>query len=758
MARVNRKNIAAFLWLCTGQLMVLFICSPLSFGKEIRGRVQDQSGAAIAHARLELRSHDRQETTYADAAGNFEIKTTADRWTLVVAAPGFQPAILQDRAIADPSIITLRVAGIAQTVTVTGEPNPTPLDQTAANVVILTPAELTSQAAVTLDEALRQVPGFTLFRRSSSLTANPTTQGASSRGVGASGASRMLVLADEIPLNDPFGGWVYWDRMPRISLDRAEVLRGGGSALYGSGALGGTVELLTEKPTRTAVFEASGNSLAGGDFQAQLARTFGKWTIESTGEWFGNEGAFVVAAEDRGAVDTPASLNFGNGTFHLTRQIGDQQRIFVGGSIFTESRNNGTELQVNSTHLGELESGADMKLGSNDVSLRLYGTGEHYHQSFSSIAAGRNSETLTRWQTAPSDQIGFSARWSRIVSVLHLSAGLDGRFIHGESDDTVFVNNLPSSLVSAGGRDDAIGMYGEISAPISRKLRLSGGLRVDRWSNTDGFQNTTTLSNGALVPGPLASHHETAFDPRAGVVYDLGPQWQLTASVYKGFRAPSLNELYRTFRLGNVVTLANNDLTAEHLTGGEAGVRFLRKNMMLSAAFFDEHVDQPIGNVTQSTTPALITRKRQNIGSLNAIGSDVDALISFRRIQLRAGYEYVHSVVTSFSAEPDLVGNFVPQVPAHIGTFSAIYLGPQHWTILGLVRMASQQFDDDLNQFPLAGYSEVGVSVSKQIKAVTYFASAANLLDAKIPTAATPITNYALPRVISGGVRFSVGR
>ncbi|MGF2075342.1 TonB-dependent receptor, partial [Enterococcus casseliflavus] len=89
-----------------------------------------------------------------------------------------------------------------------------------------------------LDDALRQTVGFSLFRRTGSRTANPTIQGVSLRGLGASGASRALVLADGVPLNDPFGGWVYWARKPRLGIERVEVLRGGAADLYGSGALG----------------------------------------------------------------------------------------------------------------------------------------------------------------------------------------------------------------------------------------------------------------------------------------------------------------------------------------------------------------------------------------------------------------------------------------------------------------------------------------------------------------------------------------
>src|SRR5262249_46387861 len=73
-------------------------------------------------------------------------------------------------------------------------------------ITALDNATLNSIPGVNLDDRLRAVPGFTLFRRTSSLVANPTTQGVSLRGIGSSGASRTLVLWDGIPENDPFGG------------------------------------------------------------------------------------------------------------------------------------------------------------------------------------------------------------------------------------------------------------------------------------------------------------------------------------------------------------------------------------------------------------------------------------------------------------------------------------------------------------------------------------------------------------------------
>ena len=88
-----------------------------------------------------------------------------------------------------------------------------------------------------MDGKLRQLPGVELFRRSSSLVANPTSQGISLRGLGSTAASRTLVVEDDVPLNDPLGGWIHWEEQPELSIDRIEVARGGASDLYGSAPL-----------------------------------------------------------------------------------------------------------------------------------------------------------------------------------------------------------------------------------------------------------------------------------------------------------------------------------------------------------------------------------------------------------------------------------------------------------------------------------------------------------------------------------------
>jgi outer membrane receptor for Fe3+-dicitrate len=84
-------------------------------------------------------------------------------------------------------------------------------------------------SAVRVDEALGETPGVSLFRRTSSLSANPTTQGISLRAIAPSGAGRTLVLLDGAPLNDPFGGWVIWSQLAPESLGGIDIVRGAGA-------------------------------------------------------------------------------------------------------------------------------------------------------------------------------------------------------------------------------------------------------------------------------------------------------------------------------------------------------------------------------------------------------------------------------------------------------------------------------------------------------------------------------------------------
>ena len=188
---------------------------------------------------------------------------------------------------------------------------PSRLEQQAgeapASVTVLDGEDVRDAASQTVDDLLRQVPGFSLFRRTSSIVAHPTAQGVSLRGIGPSGTSRALVLLDEVPINDPFGGWVYWSRIPPLDIEQIEVVRGGGSSVWGNYALGGVVHVLTRRPAaRAADVLAYYGSHETSRVDVRLAERRGPLGIALGGEYFDTEGYHIVPRSQRGVIDVPA--------------------------------------------------------------------------------------------------------------------------------------------------------------------------------------------------------------------------------------------------------------------------------------------------------------------------------------------------------------------------------------------------------------------------------------------------------------------
>jgi outer membrane receptor protein involved in Fe transport len=585
------------------------------------------------------------------------------------------------------------------TITVTATRTETRLADTPQSVVVLSKQDVENSAAPTLDDVLREVPGFTLFRRTGSRTANPTSQGVSLRGIGASGASRAIVLDDGVPLNDPFGGWVYWGRVPRESVGRVEVLRGGASDLYGSGALSGVVQFIRRTDPNAIALDLSGGSERTGTGSLFAALPH----VRIAADWLTTRGYILVPREQRGPVDTPANAR--HVALDATLSGGP---LFLRASRYDESRENGTPLQTNDTTINALAAGFD----AGSLSLRAYGSRQHYAQTFSAIAASRASERLTVDQRVPSRAAGGSAQWSRVLGTHHaLVVGGEYRDVRGTSYETSF----PSQAKTAnGGTQRIAGAFAEDVIAMSERLSMTAAMRYDSWRG-----------------------RQSSWSPRLSMLYRATPDLALTASAYRAFRAPTLNELYRSFRVGNVLTLANAGLSPERLSAVEAGARW----RWLRATLFSMSLSDAITNATLSTTPSLITRQRQNLGSARSRGAELEGEWRVASLRLSAGWLFT---------DTDAQGRRIPQVPRSQATLQAT------WRNIGVqTRWATSQFDDDLNQFRLRGYVVTDIFASHAIgHGVDVTLAAENIFNRRIEAGATPVITLGQPRAARVGLRF----
>ncbi|HEU0108700.1 MAG TPA: TonB-dependent receptor, partial [Vicinamibacteria bacterium] len=665
----------------------------------LQGTVSDAAGAPVANAVVSIEAGGDSARVSTDAAGHFAVDWSGPKLVMVtVEAHGFPRARRAAYAGDAPVDLVLGSAAFQDRVTVTAARRPEALGDTAASVLVLSSSDLKTTAGMGLDDALRQVPGFTLFRRTPSRGANPTTQGATFRGLAGSGASRALVLEDGVPLNDPFGGWVYWGRVPRTAVERLEVLRGGASDLYGSAALAGVVQVVrlgTEVPRLEADFVTGQEGLGEGSLFAGGRR--GSWGGRVATEVFSTTGYRPIPDALRGPVDSRLSTHHHGGDVALERAIGSG-RAFVRVGAYRENRGNGTKLQDNDTSINQGVLGLDLPTGTGGLRFRFDLSRQDYNQTFSAVAADRATERLTSDQHVPAHSTGFSGQWTRPLGSHVLVLGAERRGIRGRSDEDSFATATTVSS-TAGGRQSTTAFFGEDSWSLGRRLIAQGGVRLDLWRNYDGRQ-----TSGAAVT-PLADRDETAFSPRGSLLFKVSRRLSLTASAYRAFRAPTLNELYRPFRVGNVLTVANAGLSAERATGREAGVLIgLGDSVSLRGTAFSMDATNTVANVTLTTTPSLITRQRRNLGEIRSRGIEADAEARMGpRLILSAGITLLDAKVL---AAPDaaLVGRRVPQVPRRQGGAQLRYDDAHGFTFGVQARFSAAQYDDDLNSLRLDGY------------------------------------------------------
>jgi outer membrane receptor protein involved in Fe transport len=653
----------------------------------------------------------------------------------------------------DPPPATPPPTSIGEEITVTATRGESRLGDTSASVVELNALDLAQSAPPSIDDILRQVPGFSLFRRTSSRYANPTTQGISLRGLTSSGASRTLVLEDGVRLNDPFGSWVYWGRVPLAAVERLEVVRGGESALYGSGAMAGVIQVITRRgPVTHAVADASYGSLHTGNASAIAFTREGDWGASAAAESFGTGGYVALAPNLRGPIDTPVNSDYLSGQATIERSTADQGRQFVRAGYYGESRDNGTPDQINSTEIRNWVAGGDWQPWQGSLDARVDGASQGFLQNFSSVAANRESETLTRAESVPVRSLGMSTQASvGFGQAQAVTTGVDLSQVNAATDEAAFQGGSRSSLTATDARQRLGGLFAEDLVNLGPRLSAEIGVRGDVWRN-----NAEQVGGSTSLP----ERGRSALSPRIGVVVRATASLRLSLSAYRAFRAPTLNELYRGFRVGNTVTLANADLDAERLSGAEAGALWSGwgSRLNLRAVAYWMEIDRPIANVTVSTTAALITRERENLGRNRSRG--LEAELSARlthSLTLSAGVEWLNATVLSFPAESSLVGKQVPDVPRQSASLTAVY-DLQRIAVVSLqARYSGAQFDDDLNQLRLRSWTTLDVNLNRPIAhGLSVFGAGENLFGDRAQVARTPLLTLGPPRVLRAGLRWEL--
>ena len=657
-------------------------------------------------------------------------------------------------------------------VVVTGRGLDPRLGDRAFDVVEIDRARIERNAAGRLESVLAEVAGLQQFRRSDSRSANPTSQGLSLRGIGGNASSRALLVLDGVPQADPFGGWVAFPAYATGRLGLVRVTRGGGSGYLGAGALAGTVELESATPAQLAPVEAAlfGGSRGSVDAQgaALLERPGGFATVSAA--YARGDGFIPVVAEDRGPADRRAPYAQASGAVRGVIDIAPRTELQATMSAFVDRRERGTAFSA-------------IRSEGADASVRLVGRGRwgwsalayvqlrDFASSFAGVDAARTVATRTLDQFA-TPATGTGARLEIVPPLpagIDLRLGADRRDVRGRTEENYsFVASSPTRRRLAGGENRTTGLFVDGAAETGA-LTLTSGARIDRWRIADGVLSECLLAGGAaLTDARFPARSGEEWTGRAGAAWRVMPPLTLRAAAYRGWRLPTLNELYRPFRVGADAVAANAALAPERLGGVEAGVTLVPSaRTRVSATVFRNRLNNAIANVTEGAGPGVFPgvgfvaaggafRVRRNLDAIVSRGLEVDAALSAEPVFAQASWSYVDPEVEASGTVATLDGLRPAQTPRQLAS-ATLGWSKSAFVLSATLRHAGRQFEDDANTRVLAAATTLDAFASVPItRALSLEVRGENLADARVEAAISGanVTERATPRTLWLGLRF----
>jgi outer membrane receptor protein involved in Fe transport len=653
---------------------------------------------------------------------------------------------------------------------VTGRGLPDPAGAPAYGRVTLERDRLTGDASGRLESLLRDVAGFQQFRRTDSRAANPTTQGASLRALGGNASSRALVLLDGVPQADPFAGFIPWAALDPNRLARVTVTRGGGGGAFGSGALAGVIALesagLDTLPRLGAGLGGGSRTAVRADAQATVPASRGFFSL--SGRFDRGDGYQLVPERQAGPVDVPARYRqwsvAGQAVAALTDATSVQARLL----LFGDDRRRGLVGAENSS------DGADASIrlvGDGDVPWEAIGyvQSRRFASGFLAVNASRTaaSPTLDQYST-PATGLGGKLELRPTLGGVALQLGVDARSTSGRTQERFrFQGGRFTRTREAGGSALTVGAYAEAAVSVSDTLLLTGGVRLDHWRIAAGQLIERDVDTGAptlALPTPARADWQPT--GRLGARLTLGPGWDVRAAGYASYRLPTLNELYRPFRVGADATGANAGLDPERLLGAELGLDGAPlPGLSIGLTLFWNQVDGAIGNVTRGRGPGTFPgvgfvagtyRVRENLDAIRVQGVEASGRWQHGAFSVSGSYAFTSARVRAPGRELD--GNRPAQSPRHQASLTAAY-GHGGWAGSVTGRVAGSSFEDDLESRRLTAAWTLDATLSVPLaRTLTLELAAENLLDEEVQAGVSGdgILDLGTPRTLWLSLRFAL--
>jgi outer membrane receptor protein involved in Fe transport len=665
----------------------------------------------------------------------------------------------------------------AGTIVVTAQRGAQEASDLPAAITSLDRVDVMSTPTLTFDGLLQeQVPGFILSRNGNSISGDVTNQGLHLRGTGQGSSSHTLVLLDGVPIVDAFGGWVAWGRIPTAAIERIEVVRTGNATAWGNLTLGGVVHVITRKPERREIslFGEAGN-LDTQRLAARLAEHRGDYGFEVGGSWFETGGFVERVPEQRGPIDVPTSSEQLGWRARLTRELASGADLELAVDGWSEDRLDGTPLSPGTADalLARLRGQA---LGARESlwTWTLFAQETGLSTLRGDANTTRTVETPSLHQfDVPAESLGGSLEWGRLLYAHQLTAGADLSRVEGSTnEDYNWIDGRFTQRRHAGGEQTMAGIFLADVWKASPRVTVTAAGRFDRWESAAGVRTEHSLVTGELLlERRHADREESVFTPSVGVVFRPREELGLHASLFRGFRAPNLNELHRPFRTtSGVVAEANPALDPERSRGAEVGADYVRRGARLAVAAYWNEIDDPIlqrtlgvpgpeGSVIEPcgfVPPRGLCAQRENLGQIRSRGFELDGSLELGdRARLAGSYAHLHARVSAAPHRPELVGKPLPQLPKHMATLRFTALAPGDLDLFLAGRYVSSRPDDDFGGTLLPSFVVFDLGVTRPlVHGLELTLAAENVLDREIVLRRNRLVELGSPRQYRFGLRY----
>jgi outer membrane cobalamin receptor len=659
-----------------------------------------------------------------------------------------QTAIAQEPAT-EPSEVTV------EPIVVTATRTERSLANIPVSVSIVTRADTKDTPALGTDDIVRTVPGINL-PFANSFTQHPTANNVGMRGLGE---LRALVLVDGIPLNDPFFGYSQWNMVPKETIERVEVVRGGASSLWGNYGMGGVINIIT----RNAQPRTVSQSLMGGSNGTIRSNTYGsdrindRFGISANVNYQQTAGYTPQQADLRGAIDRNASNGNANVQFKTDYQSPDF-KWYARANYYNSTQNTGVALSDNLQNTVNFNTGATWKLSEPET---LEANAFYLQQNFTTnnpdlvTPGNRNFDFLSNLHQTPVTSIGGYTQYSRMLNgmVRSVQGGLDFRQVTGVDRSQLYsAPGASPTLLNGYGSQMFVGAFGQASVVPLSQLELLGSLRMDFYRNYAAKQE---FSSGGTTN--FGNQDRLQLNPKLATRYQIIEPLAIRASVYRAFRAPTLDNLYRNFTATGFTLLSNSQLSPETMWGGDAGLDVNTGRFKGQANVFWNEINHAITAVTTSFFP-VFTQQLFNVGKLRSRGIELLGEVELAQYWSAIfGYTYTDSTITSNPVDPTVVGKRNPNIPLHFETVTLRYRQPEGLDFAFRMRANERIFATTDNTVKLSNQFILDLSGSYPVyKNVSAFVIGENILNDKYSTTIIGGNFLGAPRQFFAGMNFTL--